>query len=66
MVGDREVLKSPTIIMLTSICVFKSSLFFMKFDALTLGTHKLTIVIYSWNIILLLVWSDLLCLFWLI
>jgi hypothetical protein len=44
-IGDREVLKSPTTIVLGSICVFKSSsVCLKKLSALTWGTYKLKIV----------------------
>jgi hypothetical protein len=50
--SDRGVLKSPTITMLGSICVFNSnSICLMKLSAQILGTCKLTIVISSWDIV---------------
>jgi hypothetical protein len=50
-VGDRGVLKSPTTIVLESICTFKSfSVSSMKLGALTLGTYRLIIVVSFWCI----------------
>jgi hypothetical protein len=47
-IGDSGVLKSPTIIVLGSICAFNSSgICLMKLGGSTLGTNKLTIVISS-------------------
>jgi hypothetical protein len=55
-IGDRGVLKSPTITVLGSICAFKSfGLFFMKLGALTLVAYKLIIVISSYVLFLSLV-----------
>jgi hypothetical protein len=47
-IGERGVLKSPTITVLESICIFESrSVCLMKLGTLTLGTYNLTIVISS-------------------
>jgi hypothetical protein len=48
-IGDRGVLKSPTITELRSICAFKYfSVCLMKLSALTLGAYRLIIVISFW------------------
>jgi hypothetical protein len=50
-IGDREVLKSPTITVLGSVCAFKSiSVCLMKLGALILGAYRLIIVISLWCI----------------
>jgi hypothetical protein len=47
-ISDSGVLKSPTIIVLGTICAFKShSVCLMKLGIQTLGTYVLTNVIYS-------------------
>jgi hypothetical protein len=44
-IGESRVFKSPTVIVLGSICAFKSSSFYlMKLAVPTLGTYKLTII----------------------
>jgi hypothetical protein len=51
-IGDRGLLKSPTTTVLVSICAFNSfSVCLMKLGALTLGAHRLIIVISFWCIV---------------
>jgi hypothetical protein len=50
-IGDKGVLKSPTTIVLESICAFKSfRVCLMKLGALMLGAYTLKIVISFWCI----------------
>jgi hypothetical protein len=64
---NRGILKSPTTTVLGSLCGFKSfSICLLKLGALKLGAYKLIIVISSWGMALLLVWSDLIYFFWVI
>jgi hypothetical protein len=50
-IGDRVVLRSPTITVLEFIYVFRSfRVYLMKLDALMLGTYRLIIVISFWCI----------------
>jgi hypothetical protein len=45
-ISDRAILRSPTLTVLAFVCVFKSfSVCLMKLGTLTLGAHRLIIVI---------------------
>ena len=58
---DSGVLKSPTVIVLLSISLLKSSkIFFMYLGAPTLGAYIFTMFMSSWWIFPWVVWSDLL------
>jgi hypothetical protein len=63
-IGDR-VLKSLTTTVLGSVCLFKSSnICLMRLGTLTLGPYKLKFLFSLDIFFVLLVWTNVFCLFW--